>query len=118
MKNIESDGLQLNPNAPSAPVPGQVQNVSCGAVRDGGGRVITWSKVPGATAYEAQTTTMPGVSSAWALAGKIKGSRWRCPLLAEPEVWMRVRALGVAGPGPWSDPVLIKSRSASARMAA
>ena len=64
---------------------------------------VMWDPVPGARTYQARCATNPagpwtdfyvGTASSTTATGLTSGQ----------EYWFQVRAVGAAGPGPWSDP--------------
>jgi hypothetical protein len=75
---------------------------------DAEGRVILrWSPVKGAKAYEAQTCPDPITAAGWQAASlSTKASLILDGLPSGGRCWFRVRAIGSAGPGPWSDPAV------------
>jgi len=93
----------------------EVERVSC--VAEPGAWRVSWSPLDGAEAYEVQQTTSIG-QFPWLLVATVSGNELRMPSALAEEVWIRVRAVSVTGAGPWSDPVLIRTRQASARMVA
>ncbi len=80
---------------------------------------LHWRATPGAEFYEVQTNPNPAVATQWAAAGNAEGTR--TVLLATAPAqrpWVRVRAVGAAGPGAWSDPIQVSARVAHWRSAA
>ena len=64
-----------------------------------------WDAVRGAASYELQTSVDPVTPSSWAF--KQTSSRSSAELnsfTSGAKIWVRVRAIGAAGAGPWSDP--------------
>ena len=63
------------------------------------------SQGPTAKSYEWQVSPDPMTESGWATKLTTTKSSATLPgLTSATKVWVRVRALGAAGPGPWSDP--------------
>ena len=80
---------------------------------------LHWRATPGAELYEVQTNPNPAAAAQWVAAGKAEGTR--TVLLATAPAqrpWVRVRAVGAAGPGAWSDPIQVSARVAHWRSAA
>ena len=72
-----------------------------------GSIILRWVSVKGSKSYEIQTCPDPITATGWRPAGD--GSSTKATLLLEGlptggRCWFRVRAIGAAGPGPWSDP--------------
>jgi len=82
---------------------GQVQKVWCAPMNDAGEWVITWTRVAGALAYEVQTSMD---ASQWSDGSKFSGTRAVVLLGPSPCCWVRVRAVGFADTGLWSQPVM------------
>jgi hypothetical protein len=117
MSKIESEGLLLGESITLASALHQVEELSCAVQRDGTW-LFTWGPVEGAESYEIHTTPDAGRSNGWAVAARTTAPEWSCAAPAAPENWIRVRAVGVTGAGPWCHPLVIKNRGTSARMAA
>lgn len=104
---ILSAGMQVR-NTPS-PVgePAQVANLRVIANSLAGALAVDWDKVYGARSYEVETSVDPLGPDTWGNRKTVTGSRTK--LTGLPSVtrcWVRVRAIGAAGPGAWSDPAV------------
>lgn len=102
---ILSSGLAVKgQSAPIGPLP-QVEGLDS-TTGDAEGRVnLRWSPVKGAKTYEVQTCPDPITAAGWKAAGlSTKASLVIEGLPSGSRCWFRVRAIGSAGPGPWSDP--------------
>ncbi len=86
--------------------PGKVMNLN-----------LTWSDADGAldgsndpeelatSGYEVQVTTVDPVAGPYQTVLHPRASRWELTGLSSGQrVWVRVRAIGTKGAGPWSDP--------------
>ncbi len=82
-----------------------VQKVWFAPMSEAGEWVATWTRVPGAVAYEVQTSSDGGQ---WGSASKFSGTRAVLLLGPTPRCWVRVRAIGPRGPAEWSEPKLGK----------
>ena len=80
---------------------GQIQKVWCAPMTEAGEWVITWTRVPGALAYEVQTS-LDG--SEWSSGSKFSDTRAVLLIGPAPRCWARVRTIGAGKPGPWSEP--------------
>jgi hypothetical protein len=66
-----------------------------------------WDAVYGASSYEIQTSPDPMTATSWAFKMTSPKSSATLPALTMgSRAWVRVRAVGAAGPGPWSDPAV------------
>lgn len=64
---------------------------------------LQWDRVRGARTYDIQTST--DGDGAWTLHSSCtKSAATVTGLTSGNKLWFRVRGLGAAGPGPWSDP--------------
>ena len=69
--------------------------------------VLKWKAVKGAKSYEVQTSPDPFTSQSWHSAAVVtKATHTLTGLPSGGRCWFRVRAIGTAGPGPWSDPAI------------
>jgi hypothetical protein len=104
---IHSAGLDVQGDrAPVGPMP-QVQNLIATTGDDEGEIDLAWDAVPGAASYEVQRGTDPNQPGTWVAAAS--GTASKATLESLPSgtrLWFRVRAVGAAGPGPWSDPAV------------
>jgi len=65
--------------------------------------VITWTRSPGASAYEVQTS-LDG--SQWSTGARFSGTRAVLLIGPAQRCWARVRPVGAAGPGAWCEPAV------------
>ena len=64
-----------------------------------------WDSVKGTKTYEVQSSHDPITPTSWTGAAMVTKSKATVSGLATgTKYWFRVRAIGSAGPGPWSDP--------------
>jgi hypothetical protein len=105
--DIAAMGFQPSSNAPPAsPQPlTQVQGLVVTAGDSDGELDYTHERTNGATSYERQTTTTPTDEASWVSRETITRSSGTVGgLPSGSRQWLRVRAIGPMGPGPWSDP--------------
>jgi hypothetical protein len=88
-------------NADASGQSAKVQQVWCAPMSEAGEWVITWTRLPGAVTYELQTSLEPGQ---WGCILKFSGTRAVLLLGPVPRCCVRVRAIGIDGPGEWSTP--------------
>lgn len=94
----------IGPAQSSQPV-GQPQNFAVTASDMEGTLDGQCDPVPNAHSYEVQTTAEPNVANSWALVlTSLRSTFQLTGLTSGARLWVRVRALGALGPGPWSDP--------------
>jgi hypothetical protein len=114
--NLTSGGIEAKilgagfdvrqPPVPVGPLPAPA-NVSVSQGDNDGSVHVNWDRVHGAQFYEIEHTTDPNTPSTWQnhtatghsgvlMNGLTSGAR----------LWFRVRAVGAAGPGAWSDPAV------------
>jgi hypothetical protein len=102
---IQSAGFDLRaPSTPLGDLPAP-ENVSATAGDNDGELDASWDAVRGARSYEVQTSPDPNTPAAW--VHRVNTTRSSVTLAGLPSgtrCWVRVRALGAAGPGAWSDP--------------
>ncbi len=73
---------------------------------DDGELDLQWHPEEGAGSYEVQTTTTIDNPASWVhQVPSTKSSKTIAGLPSGSRQWVRVRGIGAAGPGPWSDPV-------------
>jgi hypothetical protein len=102
---IQSAGMEVGGvPAPVGPV-GQALNFALTAGDAERQLDAQWDPVRGASNYELQTSPDPVTATSWSLYGSAAGSKTVITgLTSGLRLWVRVRAIGAAGPGPWSDP--------------
>lgn len=85
----------------------QVDGLDC-TIGDAEGRVILrWKSIKGAKSYEIQVSVDPITTTSWKAADPSVSTKASVTLDGLPSggrCWFRVRAIGSAGAGPWSDP--------------
>lgn len=102
---IISSGFGVR-GAPSATGPvGQVQNLALSEGDMPGSLDSQWDPVANKNSYEVGLTTVDPVNGPYAQVATPTASKVSLTgLTSGQRVWVRVRAIGAAGPGPWSDP--------------
>ncbi len=103
---LSASGYAMSgPSTPATTPPAQVKNLALTAGDADGSINAQWDSDPLAAAYEAQCTTQNPITGPWATLAQPTASF--CTIDAQQSgsrCWVRVRALGAKGPGPWSDP--------------
>jgi hypothetical protein len=102
---IESAGMSVRSDRTPPQVPAQVLNLVLTAGDFPGTLDVAFDPQAGAKSYEAQTSPDPMTEPSWAFKMSLaKSSGTIAGLTSGSKVWARVRAVGAAGVGPWSDP--------------
>ena len=90
--------------AAAAGLPGQVRNLTL-ASGNVGELDAQWNSDAAATSYEIQTSSGPMSAPGWVAQPAVtKSSAVLQGLASGSQQWVRVRAIGSAGAGTWSDP--------------
>jgi hypothetical protein len=103
---IVAMGWDLTEGSAGNPQPlGQVHGLVVTAGDDDGELDYTHERTTGAVNYERQTTTTPLDAASWVSRSTLtRSSGTIAGLPSGSRQWLRVRAVGPLGPGPWSDP--------------
>ena len=102
---ILSAGMQVRAAATPAGVPVQVANLAITAGDSDGELDLQWDPVQGAKSYEVQLSPDPMTATSWVGKPSVTKSQSAVTgLTSGARMWARVRAVGSAGPGAWSDP--------------
>lgn len=102
---ILSSGFDVKGGTAPIGVPTQVLNFTLTAGDAEGELDATWDAVRGAKSYEIQISADPITPTSWQAKPSVtKSSVNLTGLTPGARVWVRVRAVGAAGAGAWSDP--------------
>lgn len=103
---LAATGYPLSsPAVQSTNPPAQIVNLSVTAGDNDGSLDVTFDPDALATTYEVQVTTADPVAGPWTTKEQPTASRATIDgLTSGQRVWIRVRAIGSNGSGPWSDP--------------
>jgi hypothetical protein len=104
---IESAGMSVR--APRTPptTPAQVLSLVLTAGDFPATLDVAFDPQAGAKSYEVQTSPDPMTDASWVFKMSLaKSSGTIAGLTSGAKLWVRVRAIGAAGPGPWSDPAV------------
>ena len=102
---IQSAGMDVKATSTPIGTPGQVQDFALSAGDHDGELDAQWSPVNGAKSYELETSPDPVTLTSWGNKQSTTKSKLTITgLTSGTRAWSRVRAIGAAGPGNWSDP--------------
>jgi hypothetical protein len=102
---IQSAGMDVKGAPAPAGMPGQVSNLALTFGDNAGELDAQWDSDPAAYSYEIQTSPDPMTATSWvAQPGVTKSSTALLGLTSGARQWVRVRSVGSAGTGAWSDP--------------
>jgi hypothetical protein len=104
---IESAAMGVRATPSPVGVPAQVLNLALTEGDFDGSLDGSWDRVFGANSYEVQTSVDPVSGTSWTFKmSSTKSFATIAGLTSGTKMWVRVRAVGAAGPGPWSDPAV------------
>ena len=104
---IESAGMSVRSDRTPPQVPAQVLNLVLTEGDFPGTLDVAFDPQTGAKSYEVQTSPDPMSDSSWAFKKSLaKSSGTIDGLTSGAKQWVRARAVGAAGVGPWSDPAV------------
>ena len=102
---LTASGYTLAAKITPSTAPEKGTNFSITAGDDDGALDDQNDPAAGARTYEIQVSTVDPVAGPWTTKAQPTASRWTLEGLASGQrVWVRVRAVGTNGTGPWSDP--------------
>lgn len=103
---LSATGYDLaDANTPSSSAPGMIDNLKITAGDEAGALDGSFDPEELAYVYEIQCTTVDSVNGPWTSCPSQTVSVFRIlGLTSGQRVWVRVRAVGTNGAGPWSDP--------------
>jgi len=92
------------PSEPIGPL-GQVLDLAVKEGANQGELKASWKRLRGAKSYDVQISVDPFTLTSWqGVAPSPKVRTTITGLTSGAKMWVRVRGIGKAGPGPWSDP--------------
>ncbi len=104
---METTGFQTSKRPSPVGIPAQVTRlvVEAGAIE--GTLKASWKPVRGVKVYEIETSPDPLGANAWTYKGTVTKAKATINSFASgARIWLHVRAIGAAGPGPWSEPAV------------
>ena len=104
---IETTGFRVRAHPTPVGTPAQVTNLVLAPGPADGTLKATWRPVRGVRSYEIEASPDPITPSSWIYKGAVTKSKATVNSFASgAKIWVRVRGIGAAGPGPWSDPAV------------
>jgi hypothetical protein len=104
-EKILSTGIDIKASKTPVGIPAQVVNLAVTAGDHDGELNAQWDPVPGAKTYEIATSPDPVTLTSWTKFKSVtKSAVVLTDLTSGARLWVRVRAIGAAGEGNWSDP--------------
>jgi hypothetical protein len=104
---IQSAGMDVRATASPSTIPTQVANLFVTAADNDGELDAQWDRADGAKSYEIQSSVDPITPTSWVSRASVTRSRVTLNSFTSGQrIWVRVRAVGAAGQGAWSDPAV------------
>jgi hypothetical protein len=104
---IETTGFRVRARATPVGTPAQVTNLALAAGPADGTLKASWKPVRGVRSYELEASPDPITPASWNFKGTVTKSKATVnSFTSGAKVWVRVRGIGAAGPGPRSDPAI------------
>ena len=104
---IETAGFRIRSRPTPVGTPAKVTNLVLSAGPVDGTLKGAWKPVRGVRSYELEASPDPMTPASRIYKGTVTKSKATVNSFASgAKVWIRVRGIGAAGPGPWSDPAV------------
>jgi hypothetical protein len=104
---IESAGFRIRSRPTPVGTPAKVTNLMVAAGPADGTLKAAWKPVHGVRSYELEASPDPMTPTSWIYKGAVTKSKATVnSFTSGAKVWVHVRGIGAAGPGPWSDPAV------------
>jgi hypothetical protein len=102
---IETTGFRVKSRPTPVGTPAQVTGLVLRPGPTDGMLKAGWKPVRGVKVYEIEASPEPATAGRWAYTGTVTKSKALLnSFTSGAKIWIRVRGIGAAGPGPWSDP--------------
>jgi hypothetical protein len=102
---LETAGFRACKRPTPIGVPAQVARLVLEAGPVEGTLKACWKPVRGVKVYEMETSLDPNGVNAWSYKGTVtKAKAVINSFISGTRIWLHARAIGAAGPGPWSEP--------------
>lgn len=104
---IETAGFRIRSRPTPVGTPAKVTNLVLVPGPADGTLKAAWKPVRGVGSYELEASPDPMTPTSWIYKGAVTKSKATVnSFVSGAKVWLRVRGIGAAGPGPWSDPAV------------
>ena len=102
---IKTTGFRVRGRPTPVGTPAQVINLVLAAGSAEATLKAAWKPVHGVRSYELEASPDPITPGSWNFKGTVtKAKATINSFVSGAKVWLRVRGIGAAGPGPWSEP--------------
>ena len=106
-ERLATTGFHVGKRPSPVGTPAQVASLGLEAGSIDGTLKAAWRPVYGVKAYEIESTQDPSGAGTWTFKGSTtKAKAVVNSFVSGTRIWLRVRAIGAAGAGPWSDPAV------------
>jgi hypothetical protein len=104
---IENAGFRIRSRPTPVGTPAKVTNLVLAAGPADGTLKAAWKPVRGVRSYEIEASLDPITPTSWIYKGTVtKAKATVNSFTSGAKIWLRVRGIGAAGPGPWSEPAV------------
>ena len=104
---MDTAGFRAGKRPTPVGIPAQVTGLVLEAGPIEGTLKAGWKPVRGVKVYEIETSPDPIGANTWSYKGTAtKAKATINSFISGTRIWLHVRAIGAAGPGPWSDPAV------------
>jgi hypothetical protein len=104
---IETTGFRIRSRPTPVGTPAKVTNLVLAPGPADGTLKAAWKPVRGVKSYEIEASPDPMTPTSWIYKGTVTKSKATVnSFTSGAKVWLHVRGIGAAGPGPWSDPAV------------
>jgi hypothetical protein len=104
---IETAGFRIRSRPTLVGTPAKVTNLVLAAGPADGSLKAAWKPVRGVRSYEIETSPGPITPTSWVYKGTVTKAKVTVnSFTSGAKIWLRVRGIGAAGPGPWSEPAV------------
>jgi len=106
-EKIETTGFRVRIRPTPVGTPAQVTNLTLAAGPVEATLKAAWKPVRGVRSYEVEASPDPITATSWIFKGTVTKSKATLNSFSSgAKIWVRIRGVGAAGAGPWSDPAV------------